>query len=479
MAIETSAEVDPFGLTQIVSNKAGNHRVDGGVMTDSRVVNLPESVWEGYDYTSVHAVVLVAGIENFGAVANTLPPSELDWLINLFQEAMLNLILECQDQGICHGEVRVTGGKLMVCFYDEEEVARNYLLDGPSSITGDERQELIKRCRESNSMLVVDAIKTAIRSMNLWLVQPENLRRVRFQLSPYQLGIGLHSGRAFLRNRPDGSRRIEGFTITVASELQRQAVMGKFSHILVTRRVYDSLSKIVRMHTQLRQRVFFKPLAVDFGNLQGPETEQDVMELQFYHRIGIHITQEVIDQYEALFALDHANTWAYYQLVDYYAFTAHNWTRVFELAKTAQLAHPNDPKILLDLAKYYFHINKLDQSQVCAEEALKINDKFDLAHEHLAVIADKRGDTAAQIKHWRAAVYLSPGSPINNFNLGLSLLLDGHRDDGYHFIQEAIRLYPGYVDWQIFRETLQELNKKGKLPELLQEYIQFDENGRH
>ncbi|MBN2083357.1 hypothetical protein JW859_14265 [bacterium] len=446
-------------------------------MKDNRAASLPESVWDGYDYTSVHTVVLVAGIEHFGAVANTLPPSELDWLVNLFQEAMLNLVLQCQDQGLCHGEVRVTGGKLMIGFYDEKEVARNYLLDGPASITGDERQELIKRCRESNADLVVDAIKTAIRLMNLWLIQPENLRRVRFQLAPYQLGIGLHSGRAFLRNRPDGSRRIEGYTVTVASELQRQSVLGKFSHILLTRRVYDILLKIVRQHTQLRQRVFFQPLTVDFGGLHSSEAQQEVLELQFYHRIGIHITQEVIDQYEALFALDHANIWAYYQLVDYYAFTAHNWTRVFELAKIAQLVHPNDPKILLDLAKYYFHINKLDQSQVFAEQALKINDQFDLAHEHLAVIADKRGDVDAQIEHWRAAVYLSPGSPINNFNLGLSLLLDGDQDDGYHFIQEAIRLYPGYVDWQIFRETLQELNKKGKLPELLQEYIHFDDNG--
>jgi tetratricopeptide (TPR) repeat protein len=443
-------------------------------MDTEPTASVPDAAWDGFDYTSVHAVVLCAGIENIAAVAAALPPPEFDQLISAFQQAMLTLVDDLRRQKMPIGEVRLSSDEIHLFFYDSQEVARNYQLDGPSALQGAERTKVIRACRASDTNLAISALKAAIQLKNAWLIQDCNLARVRFQMEPHQLSVGIHAGRAYLRTRPDGVRRIEGYPLYLARELQRLYQHARYSHIFVSQYVHDKVIRSVVKHTQLRQRIFFHTHQLKLDSQPGAKQSHAVHELRLYHRIGIHIPPEVIDQYEAIFALDRANLWSYYQLVDHYAFTAKEWSKVYELAKLAHLIHPQDEKAVLDLAKYYLHLNKFEQSKKCAERALRINEHFDLAHEHLAIIADKLKDTPAMIEHWRNAVFLSPESPVNNFNLGLALLLDDQVDNGYHYIQEALRIYPEYSEWQIFREALNELRNKGKLPALLEDYIHFE-----
>jgi len=440
-------------------------------VSDDHPRDLSETIWSGHHFTSIHAAAVVASLENVGLLSSTLTPYEYDRLMDRFQRCVLDIVTELKKQQMPVQEVGVTGGQAYLYFYDPEEVERNYILDSPPQLEGRERTRIVTASRRSNQVIAINAVKAAIQLLNAWLVVDLNLERVRGHLEPWQLGAGVHTGRVYLRRRPDGEKRIEGYSLNIAASAAAASNQGRFSHIMATHAVRDMVLKSVVKHTQMRQRLFFHRHELPAGMPPAVARSLVLFELKFYHRIGIHVSPEVIEQYEAVFALDRANLWAYYQLVDYYAYTAHRWNRVFDLAKKAQLAHPYDEKVLLDLAKYYMHIDKLGQSEEFALEALRINGSFDLVHEHLAVIANLRDDTKTQIKHFRSAVKLSPGSPVNNFNLGIALLLDGQQDEGYHFVQEAVRLYPDYKDWQVFRETLRELYKDGKLPELLQEYI--------
>jgi len=435
------------------------------------IPELPDGAWDGYDFTSVHVATLVADLAETPQIADALAPRDYDKLVNRFQRMVLELVESLRDEGMAVGEVHLHGCSLHILFYDAAEVERNYALDGHDPLKGRARNEMIAACRASNENLSINALKAAIRLKNRWLIEDVNLLRVRAHFQPHRLAIGVHAGRAFLINRVYGARRIEGHAIDMVNHVQQHEERALYSGIMVSQKARDTILRAVVKHTQLRQRVFFHEHELD--ERTAPDNPiRRVAELKFYHRIGIHVPGEVIEQYEAIFALDRANAWAYYQLVDHYAHEVKNWTRVFQLVKAALIVRPCDEKVHLDMAKYYLHIGKLDQSRQCAEEALRINEAFDLALEHLAVVAARRNTDEEVIACWRRAVALCPGSPVNNYNLGLALLDVGMAEEGFHFVQEALHLYPGYKDWQVFRETLLSLKQEGKLPELLEGYLE-------
>jgi class 3 adenylate cyclase len=429
---------------------------------------MQDSIFDGHDFTSIHAAVLFADLENSVMISSALSGPEYDRLINAYQGTMLELVRALEEQGMHVGEFHVAGDQLSVFFYDPEEVARNYALDGPEPLAGDARRELIRQCRKVNEEIAFCALRAAIQLKNRWLVQEANLERVLRHREPLGLAIGLHYGRVYLTNRPDGTRRAEGFAINFGKRVESCAREGKYSRIMVSQKMRDLIRTSVVKNTQLRQRIFFHRHDVAIELLKGVSRAQAVYELKFYHRIGVHVPQAAIELYESIFAIDHTNVWAYNQLVDYYAFEAHNWERVFELANIASVVHPEDEKIQHDLSKYYFQKGNLDLSREFALEALRLNPSFDLVHEQLAVIASRQEDLAAQIAHCRDAVRLSPSSAVNHFNLGLALLEAGQSDAGEYHVLEAARIYPEYPEaYPAFGESLRRLAETGKLPEPL------------
>ena len=95
-----------------------------------------------------------------------------------------------------------------------------------------------------------------------------------------------------------------------------------------------------------------------------------------------------------------------------------------------------------------------------AENALAANPDFDLALEHLAVISEAQGDFERQRDYLSRALSLTPGSPVNHLNLGMTLCELGQMDEGGNNIREAIRLFPQYAQDTV----LHELAEKGQLP---------------
>lgn len=425
---------------------------------------LPEGVYDSHDYTSIHAAILFADIEHSVMISSALSPRDYDKLVNAFQRAMMTLVDALRQQNLFVSEYGIIGDQLSIFFYDPDEVRRNFLLDGPVELDSETRKTLVATCRHANEQLTFGALKAAIQLKNIWLTQDFSEERVREHRAPLNLGIGINMGQVFYTNRADGQRRIEGNTVNLGKRIESFSRSGKYSQIMFSQRARDTIRSSVIRHSQLRQRVFFHEHAPSLELMKGVAQQQHVYELKFYHRLGVPTQEMVFEQYGQMFLKERSNVWAYYQLFEYYAYQRDDWDHAFGLAKMAQLVHPVDEKIQLDLSKCYLRFGRLEQSMAFALRALELNPEFDLVHEHLAQIAVEQGDKAAQIRHLRGAILLSPDSPVNNFNLGLALLTGGQPDEGARCVLEAVRLFPGYPATAEFQAAMLSLREEGLLP---------------
>jgi class 3 adenylate cyclase len=417
-----------------------------------------------HSHAYIHAAILFADIENSVVLSSTLSPPDYDELINSFQLAMHDLVGQLRELDLPIGEVQVIGDQLALFLYHPEEVERNRELDGPEPATGARREELIAEARNCNEQLVYAALRAGILLKNLWLARDFNLERVRLRREPLGLGIGIHYGRVYLRERPDGRTRIEGFTINLAKRIESFSRHGRYSHIMLSQEAYNRVRSSVLKHTQLRQRVFFERHEADQELMKGILETQALYELKFFSRIGIPDRPEVVAQYEALFHLNHHNIWAYYQLFEHYAYIAQDWERVYLLASQAVVAHPSDEKVLLDLSRYYFRQGGSRLARQYAEQALDLNPDFDLALEHLAVMAGAENDLESQVDYLIRSVALSPGSPINHLNLGLALAECGELKEAMHHLDIALKMYAAFRTQTTWSSALDDLVASGKLP---------------
>jgi class 3 adenylate cyclase len=411
----------------------------------------------------IHAAVMFADIENSVLLSALLDPLDFDALMQAFQELMLQVAENLKRQGLPVGEVRIIGDQLAIFFYDPAEIERNRQLDGYAPLESANRADLIHQCRESNNALAYGALRAAIQTKNAWLTHAVNQHRLRNRAEPIGLGIGIHTGRVFLRERPGGGQRIEGYTLNFAHRVQTFARNGRYSRIMCSQDARNIISSIVVRHSQLSQRVYFHQHEASFELLKGVPQSQQIYELRFFSRLGLQATDATVDQYEALFFQNHNNIWAYYQVFEYHAYDAGNWERVFELASKASLVHPRDEKVLLDLARYHSNHRDFTLAEKFALSALAINPSFDLAYELLAVIARETNDPAAELHYMAKAVQLAPRSPINRYNLGCVLCAADRLEEGARHIQYALDAYPGLREDDADRELLDRLEGAGLL----------------
>ena len=434
-----------------------------------------DSVYDDDRFTSIHAAILFADLENSVMISSVLPGPEYNHLINTFQGAMLEVVHALKSQTQQEGyvaEFHIAGDQLSIFFYDPQEVERNYALDGPEPLVGEERAQAIANSRQINIDIAIAALKAAIQLKNRWLIEAGNMARVVRHYEPFGLAIGLHAGRVHYSLRPDGTRRAEGYTINLAKRIEGFARQGLYSRIMVSQKFHDLIRTCVVKHSQLRSRIFFHRHEMAMELLKGISHGQSVYELKFYHRIGVAVPLEVVKLYEIVFAADKANSWAFYQLVVHYIYQAKNWPRVLELANIASVIHPRDEMVHYVLSKYYFEVGNLEMSMRYAENALRLNDGFDLAHEQLALIAHQLEDKEQQIFHLREATTLSPGSAVNHLNLGLALLETGKMDKGEYHIREALRIYPEYETYPLFTSSIKMMRDTHKLPESMYDLAQ-------
>jgi tetratricopeptide (TPR) repeat protein len=409
-------------------------------------VDLPDSVWDGRNYTNIYCAIIFADLENSVQMSRILSPADYDELVDIFQEAMLRTVGELRKQlGLAGIEFSVAGDQLALFLYDEASVKRNFLLDREPKLGGAERDLIVNDYRQSNENLAYNAALAAVYLKNSWLTTPINVERVVQHREPYGLAIGVHFGKVFLRNRPDGRRRLEGYALNMAKRIESFSRQGRFSRIMFSKDAANIISGLVRGLIQGRQRVFFHRHQVDEEILKGLG-RTEVFELKFIHNVSIvKPTPELAKFFSKLFAHDDTNIWAYYQLSSYYALVSPDWDKAEHLAQKANLAYPDDEKVLLDLSKCYINKNMLDQGKEYCLRALSINPHLDLAYENLALIMDQQHDYAGAVEIARKALILSPLSPINQMNVALALADIAGFDEAVHHFHQAVLSYPEFL----------------------------------
>ena len=432
---------------------------------DSRLKDLPSSIWAGMEYTRIHAAVLHAKlVDNTTLSSSSQRPRDFQRVIDAFASTALNLVWQLNEQRLPIAEYSIAGDQLSIYFYEPLDVWRSYRLDGPDPATDDEQAQLERELQERKGSLAYKALRAAIQLKNLWLAHSVNMQRLQDQLEPLGVGIGLHVGHVFLYDRPDERRRIEGMATSKARWTADAARYGKYSRLMVSREMHEILRGWIINETMLRQRVFFYQHELEPEAPVYSGQSQTIFELKFYHRLKIDRPLDVIRQYDFMFEMDPSNIWSYYELFDFHAYTEGDWEKAAQLAERAQLAHPKDEKVLLDLSRYYARKLSYEQAKHLAERALELNNDFDLVYEHLAWLAAQMQDMNAQLANLSRAMVLAPGSPANHLNYGLSLCQTGKQDEGGFHILKAITLFPGYLEREGFWVAISTLKKEGNLP---------------
>jgi len=421
--------------------EATNHE-----QTAAELQIMPPEAQDGLEYTNIHASILFADLEHSVLLSSTENPKDYQQLINAAQSVMLELVETLRQQGMPVGEFCVAGDQLALFFYDEDEIRRNWLLDGPPALQGEARSTLVAECRKANEALAFCPLSAAIQLKTLWLSQEFNLQRVREHRAPLSLGMGIHFGRVFLCTRPDGRRRIEGYCVNLAKRIESYSRNGQYSRIMLSQEAHNIIRGSIKKHTMLRQRIFFAEHQVGLELLKGVTRSQPVYELKFYSRIGLNLTPAAAGQYETIFGIDPTAIWAYYQLFEYYAYFAQDWHKALALAKAAHLVHADDEKVLLDLSRCYYYLGNPDQAMRFAQQALAVNPQFDLVYEQLAMLADAAADPDAMLDYLSRALSLTPGSPVNHLNLGLAQCERGQAKAGCYNLEQAFLGYPEYLN---------------------------------
>jgi len=217
---------------------------------------LPDDIWDSCEFTSIHATILIVELEDQLAAAAALLPDKYNDLVNHFQQLILTETAEYRKYGKI-AEVYLHGFQARIYLYEPTEVKWNLQIDGPDPLAGSARSRLIDTCRENKEAIAYEALKLAAKLNISWLSTEFNLHRVKSHLDPLAIGIGIHTGRAFLTRRVDDTIRLEGNAIELAEQVFEYCRNACFSHIMVSARTREYISRRVERSRQLSQNIYF------------------------------------------------------------------------------------------------------------------------------------------------------------------------------------------------------------------------------
>lgn len=103
------------------------------------------------------------------------------------------------------------------------------------------------------------ALNIALDLKRIWLLEEENQTRINDGLLPIDIGIGIHSGKAWLNKKKNGKYRPEGYVINLAKRIESASREGEFSHILISEASYNQLNLLKDEYTYR----FREPFRID------------------------------------------------------------------------------------------------------------------------------------------------------------------------------------------------------------------------
>lgn len=335
----------------------------------------------------LNTVILFVDLVNSVSISNQIGYIEYDALINEFQACMYNSVRTFVKIGSKGVEARVSGDQLSLFYYNPDEA--NFKVHLGKDITHAEPDfiELQER--------VFTILKLAIKLKLNWQTTAINLQRLKDQRKPYEIGIGIHVGPCVYNHRCYEKPKIEGYAINFAKRIESFSRFSKYSHIVVSKSMFEIINQAVRGNLLLSQRIFWhRHFPSDSAALKGLQDNLVLFELKYYHRVkGIsELSENEISTFEEVFNTDPSNLWICNLLNVYYGFRKKDWERVYEFSNTALMCHGPDEKLFIDIGKACSYLSKYDLAEQFYKKALKINPYLDLALEGLFAVYDKRGE---------------------------------------------------------------------------------------
>lgn len=394
----------------------------------------------------VEATILFADLINSVGISAVLDFWSYDELIEEYQKHLSLAVKEASRPGdVPVAEEYIAGDQLAVFFYDPEQVEKNErMLALPEG--SEEKAKLQAECKAVCDSALFGALRTAIMLKNSWLSTPLNVERVKARHLPFDVGVGIHRGMCVLRERADGTKKIEGFAINFAKRIEGYARIGRVTQVMLSRGAVERLRFVRRKQVVMRQRLGFISHEPAEGELKGLQAGLQLFELKFFHRLMILPEPERIPVFEELLRMDPKNVWAYQMAAEHYAYRLHEYDKARELALIAKEARPDSEKVYYDLAHIAMQKGELDLAAFFAERAHKLNSNWDIPYGLLSEIETEKGNPHKALEYQRIAYGLVPDSPQNCWDLGITYLHVNDSNNARKYLTEAIKLFPAYLE---------------------------------
>lgn len=391
----------------------------------------------------VNVTILFADLLDSVRISSVLDFWAYDDLINEYQLYLNTAADEIGSELVA--ERYVKGDELVLFLYDRNQVERNRAI---LSLPEDDpkRKELEAENAKCDNEALFSALRAGIMLKNAWLSSPVNFHRVTSRQLPFDLGIGIHSGLCVLRERGDGTTRIEGYAINFAKRIESYSRMGGVTRLMLSRTATQHLRFVRRRNAVLRQRLGFISHKPRGDDLKGLQTGLEFFELKFFHMLRILPPEDKVTVFEQLLRNDPVNIWAYHMSVEHLAYREKSLDKARELALLAYANLPDNEKICYDLGTIAKYKGEMEQARFFAHRAVELNREWDLP---LGLLCDLEymGDADPQkmLAYQRRAYALCPDSPQRCWDLGEVYLLVGERAAAKEYIGQAVSLHPDYL----------------------------------
>ncbi len=138
-----------------------------------------------------------------------------------------------------------------------------------------------------------DCLKIVMLAIKLklsWLVEKENLERLKNDLHPFDIGIGLHFGKvAYLKDKEKIKFKIEGYSINYAKRVESFSRYGNYSNLMVSEDFYNKIQD---------NYLFWEKHKPPIDSMKGISGLQYLYELKDFYKDEFGETLIDIDDYQ-------------------------------------------------------------------------------------------------------------------------------------------------------------------------------------
>ncbi len=290
----------------------------------------------------MEATILFADMVDSSMLSHVHDPSRYDRLVSSFQEmcagTVEKMLRESEDKER-HVEAMVRGDELCMIL--------------ACSLPGKSQQDFDTRVHQCTWL----ALQVAIRLKRSWLLVPENKERIWNGQPPLGIAIGIHAGPVVVRPHirfkqglgilsSQKSVSAEGYAINTAKRVEAISRLGRFSHIYLTRPIYN------RTPADFRQAF----VRVDVPDLKGIATAPIIYEAK---------------------GIGHFDDKAFPQSPEF------DDPENLELYEKIVSNNPDQIWLLLDLAHKYFDIGEYDKAAERYKLVIEADPEFAPAFAYL------------------------------------------------------------------------------------------------